>query len=48
MYLRVLQVHVDSKGQLNDCSFGVTGMFVHYYSMPTEIEIMQMSCKHFD
>ena len=26
----VLQVHVDSKGQLNDCSFGVTGMFVCY------------------
>ena len=30
IYLYVLQVHVDSKGQLNDCSFGVTGMFVCY------------------
>ena len=26
--LFAVQVHVDSKGQLNDCSFGVTGMFV--------------------
>ena len=27
-YVRCMQVHVDFKGKLNDCSFGVIGMFV--------------------